>query len=350
VSARARAAKAFEDFKGERPTKVLKAKLPDKDVTGWEMGPMVGVAYEARRDGKTSQYFHEFKKSARPRLVAQDDGRKLYIEGGRFKVTDRGIEDMPNLFVLNPSSRSGGTAPKRKGSTMARRARRRRSHVSVFTSNPRRRRRPRARAPARRRHVFATNPVRRRRRASSRRIFARNPARRRRYRRNPVARRSFRRNPSGGVGRLTSMVMPAVMIGLGALGTEIVTGYLPIPMAWKTGPMRYVTKAGVGIAIGLVLAKAFKMKKVGYYFAAGAIAIGIHDFAKSWLAANTSVKGLSGLGYYNPGSVARFAGMSQYTRGRPGLGMYGPALRNQLGGDNSISNARMPGGEMNFAA
>jgi hypothetical protein len=350
VSRQRRAIKAFEDFKGEKPAKLRRSRLPDTDVTGWEMGPMVGVAYEARRDGKTQQYFHEFKAKARPRLVAQDDGRQLYIDGGRYKVTDRGIEDMPNLMVVNPSPRSGKSKPSKKGNTMARRARRRRSHVSVFTSNPRRRRRAR---PAARRAVFARNPVRRRRRraagTAARRVYRRNPSRRSRR----VSTRRYRRNPIGGagVGKLSSLVLPAVFIGLGAVGTEIIIGYLPLPMAWKVGPMKYIVKGAVGVAIGLVIAKGFKQKRLGYYFGAGAIAIATHDFVKSWLATNAAA--IKGLGYVNPGSVAKFG---QYQRALPmnrfggRLGEYGPALRSQFGGDSPIANARAPGGEMNFAA
>lgn len=341
----ARAKKAFEDFKGEKPSRMRVARLPDRDVTGWEMGPMVGVAYEARRDGKTQQYFHEFKRSARPRLVAQDDGRKLYIEGGRYKVTERGIEDMPNLLVLNPSPRLGRSSPKRKGSSMARTRRRRRTRaVNIFQTNPRRRRRAK---PAARRAIYARNPVRRRRRRASaspaRRIYRRNPARR------AVARRRYRRNPVGlgGVGKLSSLLLPAVWIGLGAVGTEIATNYLPIPLAWKTGPMRYVVKGAVGVGIGLVLAKGFKQKKLGYYFAAGAVAIATHDFFRSWLNANAPA--IKGLGYVNPAGVARFG---QYGRSLPmnRFGQYGTQLRSQFGGENSLPSARQPGGEMNFAA
>jgi hypothetical protein len=346
---RARAIAAFEDFKGERPSRLRRAQLPDADVTGWQMGPLVGVAYEARRDGKTAQYFHEFTPRARPNLVAQDDGKRLYIEGGRYKVTDKGIEDMPNLFVVNPSPRRGSKA--RKGSnTMARRAhsthRRRRSHVTVFTSNPRRRRRAGRSASGRfTRRSYARNPSRRRRthhhrRAAARRVYRRNPI----MRRNP--RRRFRRNPSGGVGKLSAMVLPAVFIGLGAVGSEIVCGYLPIPLAWKAGPMRYIVKGAVGVGIGLVLAKAFKQKRLGYYFAAGAIAIATHDFVKNLIASNAPA--VRGLGYVNPASVARFG---QYGRRMPSVfGSYYPRMPSLFGGAADHPNARQPGGEMNFSA
>lgn len=336
-----RAANAFEAFKGERPTRLRRARLPDKDVSGWQMGPVVGVAYEARRDGETARYFHEFKKAARPNLVASDDGRQLYIEGGRYRVTDRGIEDMPNLFVVNPSARSGRS--RKKGKTMARRARRR--TVSIFTSNPRRRRR----ASARRRTVFARNPApkrRRRRYTAARRIYRSNPRRRavtrsRRYRRNPI-----------GAEKLSKLLLPAVFIGLGGLGAEVVGAYLPIPAAWKTGPMRYVVKGAVGVGVGLAIAKLLNQKRLGYYFAAGAVAIATHDFVKSWLAQQAlGVKGLDGsrMGYINSGSVARFG---QYSKALPmnRFGQYGPQLRSQFGGANTIPNARQAGGEMNFAA
>jgi hypothetical protein len=343
MKAAGRAVRAFEAFKGERPARLRRSRLPDSDVTGWEMGPMIGVAYEARRDGKTERYFHEFKKSARPRLVASDTGRQLYIEGGRYSVTAKGIEDMPNLFVVNPSARTG-----RKGSsTMARRRRRRApSAISIFARNPRRRRRStRARS---RKTIFARNPSRRRRtRAAAspaRRIYRRNPRRR-----AAASRRRYRRNPSalGGVGKLSSLLMPAVFIGLGGVASEVACAYLPIPLAWKSGPMRYVVKAGLGVAVGLVIAKAFKQKRLGYYFAAGAVALATHDIVRAWMNANAPA--VRGLGYTNPASVVRFG---QYGRQLPlnQFGQYARRLPSQFGNTNSIPNARQPGGEMNFAA
>lgn len=330
---------AFQEFKGEKPGRVRVSRLPRDDVAGWELGPMIGVAYQARRDGETLDYFHEFKKSARPRLVAAGDGRQLYIDGGAYKVMpDRGIVDMPNLFVVNPD--------RRKGKTMARRLRRRRrSHAAIFTSNPRRRRRAR---PSRSRiTVYARNPRRRRRRShasAARRIYRRNPARRARA---PMRRRRYRRNPSAGVGKLSSLIWPAVFIGLGGVATEVACAYLPIPIAWKQGPMRYVVKGAVGVGVGLVIAKALKQKRLGYYFAAGAVAIATYDMVKHWL--NASAPAIKGLGYINPATVARFG---QYQRALPmnRFGQYTRPLRSQFGGAATITNARQPGGEMNFAA
>src|SRR5207247_6042231 len=39
-----RAARAFEDFTGRKPSKTRRAILDSRDVAGWELGPLVGVA------------------------------------------------------------------------------------------------------------------------------------------------------------------------------------------------------------------------------------------------------------------------------------------------------------------
>lgn len=340
---RQRAINAFQDFTGEAPTKLTRSQLPDHDVTGWKMGPMVGVAYEARRDGQVKQYFHEFKKAARPNLVAQDDGRQLYIEGGRYKVTDRGIEDMPLLFAVNPSPRSGRKGSRKGKSTMARRAtsrrRRRTSQVAIFKANPVRRRKRRthhrARARSATRTVYMTNPRRRRRSSTGKRR---------------VARRSFRRNPTGGLamGKLSALIMPAVGVGLGAIGAEVIMGYLPIPANLKTGVAREVTKGAVGIAAGWAIGKVLRQPRLGRFIQFGAVVIATHDAAKAFLASRlTNVPGLNGMGYartipglngmgfVNPGSTIRLG----YMPTNPGLNGFAP-----------IPNAAQPGGETHFQA
>jgi len=332
-----KARKAYQDFTGRDPPHVKKARLPDKDVAGWKMGPVVGIAYEATRDGKRSKYFHEFKKSAQPDLVSADDGSQLYIAGGKYKVTDRGIEDMPRLFVVNPSPRRGRA--KRKAAPMARRRRRhtvarRTRQVAVFHTNPRRRRRRHsvrryARNPARRH--YARNPIRHRRRRTSVR----------RYRRNPSIRRA-----AGGAANFTKMLLPAIGIGAGAIGSEIVMGYLPLPATWKTGVMRHVTKGVVGVSLGLVLGKVFRMRRLGNFFALGAVAIATHDAIKEYLSAHVpSIPGLSGMGMYSRALPSQFRGMGYVNSGSPiRLGEYRHALPSQFHGATTVHGT---GGEMN---
>lgn len=51
------------------------------------------MLYTTVRDGKKERYIHNFKKSARPNLVASHDGAKIALIGGNYRFTDRGIVD-----------------------------------------------------------------------------------------------------------------------------------------------------------------------------------------------------------------------------------------------------------------
>lgn len=56
-------------------------------------GELMGVKYRTIRDGREELYEHSFRKSSRPLLAARHDGYPLYIVGGRYRFTDRGIVD-----------------------------------------------------------------------------------------------------------------------------------------------------------------------------------------------------------------------------------------------------------------
>ncbi len=322
----ARAAQAFEDFSGHKPTRVTKAQLQHTDAAGWKMGPAVGIAYEARRDGVTRQYFHEFAKSARPDLVSRDDGKQLFLVGGKYTVTNRGIEDMPELFVVNPSPRRRAST---KGKTMAAKKRRKPAtrQVAVFRANP---------APKKRRRAPA----------------------RRSYRRNPVAgigaarpkRRRFRRNPIGGGSGfkgLGQLIVPAMGVGGGAVGAEVLMGYLPIPESFKSGIARHITKGAVGIAAGMIIAKLFKMKKLGLYVSAGAVVIATHDAIKEFIAARLPALPSSGFGQYVTPLPSQFGGMGYVNPAATvRFGEYVPPMQ-----FNGMSQAYpSPGGETDFTA
>ncbi len=294
----ARAAQAFEDFTGHKPRRVTKAQLQATDAAGWKMGPTVGIAYEAVRDGVKRQYFHEFEPHARPALVSRDDGKQLFLVGGNYTVTNRGIEDMPQLFVVNPDPRR---KPASRGKSMAKKRRKA--------------------APSRQVVVVRANPAPRKRRRAAPKA--------RRYRANPfpplarkAKRRRFRRNPIGGSGfkGLGQLIVPAMGVGGGAVGAEVLMGYLPIPEGFKSGIARHITKGAVGIAAGMIIAKLFKMKKLGMYVSAGAVVIATHDAIKQFIADRIPMLPSSGfgqyvaplpsqfggMGYVNPAAVARF--------------------------------------------
>jgi hypothetical protein len=296
-----RAAKAFEDFTGRQAKTVAATPLPARDVVGWGMGPVVGIAYEAVRDGERTRYFHEFDKRARPDLVASENGRQLYLAGGNYTVTDRGIEDMPELFTVNPSPRRRASSGKKTMAATKRNAKGR------FVKGGGSRKAARRRAPTRQVAVFSANPSPKRRRrpaASAKRTV-----------------RRFRRNPSGLTGgSFGKLLIPAAGVGAGAVASELFMGYLPIPPTLKMGVMRHVTKAGVGLALGWAVAKVLRQKRLGGYIAAGAVVIGVHDAIKEFIASKASgvqfgqyVKpvaspfaGRRGMGYVNPAALASF--------------------------------------------
>lgn len=86
------AARKFADFTGHTPTRVTRhTKRPTR--VAWELGPLDFVGYTAVRDGKREAYIHKFKRRAKPVLAASANGKQLEIVGGRYEVTEAGIED-----------------------------------------------------------------------------------------------------------------------------------------------------------------------------------------------------------------------------------------------------------------
>ena len=86
------AKKAFEEFTGHPGEVIGEIEIPDMPKTVWVLGELTAVCYEATRDGITEQYMHEFNKKHRPLLCVAPDGKQLIVAGGRYKVTERGIE------------------------------------------------------------------------------------------------------------------------------------------------------------------------------------------------------------------------------------------------------------------
>lgn len=85
------AIKLFEDFTGEKHEYIDTVDMP-VDSVAMAIGHCDAVMYETVRDGETEKYIHKFKKGARPVLAVSSDGKQLYILGGDYVFTDRGIE------------------------------------------------------------------------------------------------------------------------------------------------------------------------------------------------------------------------------------------------------------------
>lgn len=82
----------FEGFTGHKAEVLTKHHLKIPQVV-YKLGECDGIAYTATRDGRVENYYHSFKKRARPVLSSNHDGSQLYLIGGTYSINDAGIVD-----------------------------------------------------------------------------------------------------------------------------------------------------------------------------------------------------------------------------------------------------------------
>lgn len=216
----------------------------------------------------------------------------------------------------------------------------------VLLVNPRRRRKGRRKMSALQRKYFGggkkrrKNPKRRRRSSGRRRrsrrrsnpiaIFATKKRRRKGGRRRSRARR--RRNPSARVASLgaglgafrprnvQSTLMNALPGAVGALGLDILLGYVPVPATWKAGYLGYVTKAVGAIVLGLLASKVTKASTAAK-MTEGALTVMFHGILRNAVTQFAPAVPLGmylndgGMGYYGSGwnpDTEYGAGMDAY--------------------------------------
>ena len=84
----------YNEFFGFEPDSVLVTKVKSLEMPSvlTVLGELVEVTYKSDKfDGRKRLYFHKFRKKDRPVLAASSDGQ-LFIIGGSYKISDRGIE------------------------------------------------------------------------------------------------------------------------------------------------------------------------------------------------------------------------------------------------------------------
>lgn len=88
-----KAARLYRDFREETPrrAKVIRVTLPKVAAI---MGHVRSIEYDTTHRGKTHLYKHTFAPGSRPMLVAGTRNGQLYLIGGRYHVTERGIVDL----------------------------------------------------------------------------------------------------------------------------------------------------------------------------------------------------------------------------------------------------------------
>ena len=207
----------------------------------------------------------------------------------------------------------------------------------IVSRNPAKKRRTAKQKAASRRNIKKAQASRRRspRRRSTTRKRRRNPypvVKRARRRSNPR-----RRLPSFG-GIINNQVIPAAVGGTGAVLNDMIVNLLPLPVTFKSGWMRHISKAVGAIAIGY-LGSLFLSKKTADQLGAGAMTVVgynvVRDLAAQFVPQLPLGEYLEvplgeyldpALGYYGAGldpSTVPGSGMEtggQFTRGSPYLG------------------------------
>jgi hypothetical protein len=87
------ASKLYSDFTGHEASEyetLDKPVLPDVMI---RVGEIDFVGYTTIRDGKTEKYIHKFSKKCRPLFTVSHDGKQLFMLGGSYDFTERGIVD-----------------------------------------------------------------------------------------------------------------------------------------------------------------------------------------------------------------------------------------------------------------
>lgn len=88
------AQKLYHKFTGHTDEfEVAKLRVPDMPKALTVIGECDGILYQTVRDGEREKYIHRFKASARPLLCVAPDGSRLFLIGGEYDFTERGIVD-----------------------------------------------------------------------------------------------------------------------------------------------------------------------------------------------------------------------------------------------------------------
>jgi hypothetical protein len=186
---------------------------------------------------------------------------------------------MNELLLINPRKRRGRKTAAKRGAGGR--------FVKARASNP---------APRKRKRISrkrAHNPI-----STVRRHVAKHRSRARRH--NPI--KGF----AGMGGLVNSTIMPGFIGAAGALGLDLLLGIVPLPVAVKTGPMKYLVKGAAAIAVG-ALGGMVLPRATAHKMAVGALTVTLHDFMKEQtvrLFPALPLGDVDGLGYYSPGYAA----------------------------------------------
>ena len=218
---------------------------------------------------------------------------------------------MPEILLVNPRKRKTARRKKPVARKKRRTAAQKRATAKMISSNRKKRRK--------------NTVVRKRRKPVVRR---KKPVRRRAKRRAPTVRRRRRKgNPRLSMRSVQNQLMEAGTGAVGALGLDVIQGYLPIPANLKAGIVGTGVKALLAIGMGIVASNVKIVRgATANKMVNGALTVVLHDELKKQV--SNFAPGLQmgeymddGLGYYGSGYPAGIMG-----DGYGGMGSYLPEL------------------------
>ncbi|HEY6020918.1 MAG TPA: hypothetical protein VIY48_13765 [Candidatus Paceibacterota bacterium] len=83
----------YERFTGHEGNEVVSIDKPHMPDVMLVVGDVDGILYTTTRDGETEKYIHKFKKNCRPLFCVSHDGKQIFMLGGSYDFTERGIVD-----------------------------------------------------------------------------------------------------------------------------------------------------------------------------------------------------------------------------------------------------------------
>lgn len=83
----------FSRFTGHDADELVSIDKPEFPDVLSVIGDIDGVLYTTVRDGETEKYIHKFKKNCRPLFCVTHDGKQIFMLGGSYDFTERGIVD-----------------------------------------------------------------------------------------------------------------------------------------------------------------------------------------------------------------------------------------------------------------
>lgn len=188
--------------------------------------------------------------------------------------------------------------------------------AELMLVNPKKRRRGRPKVAKAKRRRTRTHARRSGKKLSLRRHsgWISNPKRR-------SKRRSFRRNPIGGFNIKSfanNTLTPSAIGGIGAVGLDVILAMLPLPVAFKTGPMKPVAKIAGAVGIGMI-AGMVAGRKFGEQVTAGAVTVTLYEMIKGFVQKTMPTVPLS---YYDDNDPLSYVQSGEVLQNGDGVSAY----------------------------